>query len=49
MEPVDKFFREKVDSAKIDRESKIPQEVLDGLKVRLPNPAMVPASAARPG
>uniref|UniRef100_A0A8D3E5W8 Acyl-CoA dehydrogenase family, member 9 n=1 Tax=Scophthalmus maximus TaxID=52904 RepID=A0A8D3E5W8_SCOMX len=30
--PVEKFFSEEVDSAKIDREAKIPQETLDGLK-----------------
>jgi hypothetical protein len=41
LEPVDKFFREKVDSAKIDKEARIPPDVLDGLKVRLfsPSPA----------
>ncbi|XP_077458834.1 complex I assembly factor ACAD9, mitochondrial isoform X1 [Stigmatopora argus] len=30
--PVEKFFNEKVDSAKIDREAKIPTETLNGLK-----------------
>lgn len=30
--PVEKFFNEKVDSAKIDREAKIPPETLNGLK-----------------
>lgn len=30
--PVEKFFTEEVDSAKIDREAKIPPETLDGLK-----------------
>ncbi|XP_053723906.1 complex I assembly factor ACAD9, mitochondrial [Synchiropus splendidus] len=30
--PVEKFFNEDVDSAKIDREAKIPQETLDGIK-----------------
>ena len=32
VEPVDKFFREKVNSAEIDKTSTIPKEVLDGLK-----------------
>ena len=36
VDPVDKFFREKVDSGKIDKESRIPPEVLDGLKARTP-------------
>ncbi|CAB1456111.1 unnamed protein product [Pleuronectes platessa] len=30
--PVERFFSEQVDSAKIDHEAKIPQETLDGLK-----------------
>ncbi|KAL6111411.1 acad9 [Pungitius sinensis] len=30
--PVEKFFSEEVDSAKIDREAKIPEETLNGLK-----------------
>ncbi|XP_034441806.1 complex I assembly factor ACAD9, mitochondrial [Hippoglossus hippoglossus] len=30
--PVERFFSEQVDSAKIDQEAKIPQETLDGLK-----------------
>ncbi|XP_042311419.1 complex I assembly factor ACAD9, mitochondrial isoform X2 [Sceloporus undulatus] len=30
--PVEKFFREEVDSKKIDHDAKIPQETLDGLK-----------------
>uniref|UniRef100_A0A3Q3J253 Acyl-CoA dehydrogenase/oxidase N-terminal domain-containing protein n=1 Tax=Monopterus albus TaxID=43700 RepID=A0A3Q3J253_MONAL len=30
--PVEKFFSEEVDSAKIDREAKIPPETLNGLK-----------------
>lgn len=30
--PVEKFFTEEVDSAKIDREARIPPETLDGLK-----------------
>lgn len=32
IDPVERFFTEKVDSAKIDREATIPKEVLDGLK-----------------
>ncbi|XP_072239033.1 complex I assembly factor ACAD9, mitochondrial [Leuresthes tenuis] len=32
VEPVEKFFSEEVDSAKIDQEAKIPQETLNGLK-----------------
>lgn len=32
VQPVEKFFNESVDSAKIDREANIPPETLDGLK-----------------
>ncbi|CAL4070634.1 unnamed protein product, partial [Meganyctiphanes norvegica] len=32
VEPIERFFEEQVDSEKIDREAKIPQETLDGLK-----------------
>ncbi|XP_056323830.1 complex I assembly factor ACAD9, mitochondrial [Danio aesculapii] len=32
VQPVEKFFNENVDSAKIDREANIPPETLDGLK-----------------
>merc|ERR1711962_136567 len=32
VEPIERFFEEQVDSDKIDRDAKIPQETLDGLK-----------------
>ncbi len=32
IEPISRFFDEKVDSKKIDRDAKIPEEVLTGLK-----------------
>ncbi|CAB4022195.1 Acyl- dehydrogenase family member 9, mitochondrial [Paramuricea clavata] len=32
IDPVERFFTEKVDSAQIDREATIPKDVLDGLK-----------------
>ena len=32
LEPINRFYDEQVDSAKIDRDSQIPKETLDGLK-----------------